>query len=736
MTGTPTATRLIWRGTPYPLGATLTPEGVNFALFSENSRAVDLCLFDSTDAQEETERIRMMEQTEHVWHCFVPGLRAGQLYGYRVYGLYRPTQGHRFNSAKVLIDPYARAIAGPVRWGQELYGYPHDGGDDRDLKRDLRDSAWGVPKSVVVDAAFDWGGVTPPRIPLADSVIYEVHVKGFTKLMPGVPEHLRGTYAGLGSERAIGYLKHLGVTAVELLPIHHFLDEPFLAEKGLSNYWGYSSIGFFAPHAGYASTDVPGGQVTEFKKMVKALHRAGIEVILDVVYNHTAEGNHLGPTVCFRGIDNAAYYRLMPDHKRFCRDYTGCGNTLNTQHPRVLQLIMDSLRYWVTEMHVDGFRFDLASALAREDHEVDPRSGFFDILHQDPVLSRVKLIAEPWDVGDGGYWVGGFPVNWSEWNGKYRDCVRSYWKGDGGMVGEFASRITGSSDLYAPGGRRPYASVNFITAHDGFTLRDLVSYNEKHNEQNREENRDGDNHNRSWNSGAEGPTDDPAIEELRRRRIRNFLFTLLLSQGVPMLCAGDELGRTQHGNNNAYCQDNELSWIDWSPVHHVPGIEEFTRRLIRLRHKHPIFRRTKFFLGRKIRGSRVKDIIWLTDGGREMTNGEWTSGHVRALGVVLVGFASDVRDERGEPIKDDTFMLLFNAHHGPVKFALAGQKDVRWELFLDTADEAGFLATPLAMSSGDELELVAYSACALRLTRGSDEHARSASWKSRDDAAK
>jgi glycogen operon protein len=476
---------------------------------------------------------------------------------------------------------------------------------------------------------------------------------------------------------------------------------------------------------------VVGGQVTEFKQMVKALHAAGIEVILDVVYNHTAEGNHLGPTVCFRGIDNASYYRLQPDHKRFCRDYTGCGNTLNTQHPRVLQLITDSLRYWVTEMHVDGFRFDLASALAREAHAVDRGSGFFDILHQDPLLSRVKLIAEPWDVGEGGYWVGGFPVNWSEWNGKYRDCVRSYWKGDEGMVGEFASRITGSSDLYEPGGRRPYASINFITAHDGFTLRDLVSYNDKHNEKNGEGNRDGDNHNRSWNSGAEGPAADAEIEALRRRRIRNFLFTLLLSQGVPMLCAGDELGRTQLGNNNAYCQDNELSWLSWTPGDHVPGIEEFTQRLIRLRREHPIFRRTRFFHGRKIRGARVKDIIWLNDSGREMANGDWSSGHVRALGVVFVGFASDVRDEHGAPIKDDTFMLLFNAHHGPVKFVLAGQKNVRWELFLDTHDEAGFLATPLGMSSGDELELVAFSACALRLTRGSEERARSASWKPR-----
>jgi glycogen operon protein len=707
---------------------------VNFALFSENARAVDLCLFDSPEAEKETERLRMLERTEHVWHCFVPGLAAGQLYGFRVHGLHRPSLGARFNSAKLLLDPYAKAIAGAVRWSDELYGFPPELGEDRDLKRDRRDSAAGLPKSVVVDDVFDWEGVRPPRTAMADSVIYEVHVKGFSKLAPDLPEALRGSYAALGSDWAIAYFRKLGVTAVELLPIHHFFDEPFLAEKGRSNYWGYNSIGYLAPHAAYSASGVRGEQVREFKQMVKSLHAAGIEVILDVVYNHTAEGNQLGPTLCFRGIDNAAYYRLMPE-RRFYRDYTGCGNTLDTQHPRVLQLIMDSLRYWVTEMHVDGFRFDLASTLAREAHAVDWRGGFLDILQQDPVLSRVKLIAEPWDLGEGGYQVGAFPVNWSEWNGKYRDCMRGYWKGDAGFIGEFASRLTGSSDLYAAGGRRPYASVNFITAHDGFTLADLVSYNEKHNEANGEENRDGESHNRSWNSGVEGPTEDTEIATLRRRRIRNFLATLLLSQGVPMLTAGDEYGRSQRGNNNAYCQDNELSWLSWAEEDRVPHLEEFTRRLIELRRKHPIFRRTKFFHGRKLRVSGAKDLLWLSDSGHEMTNAEWSSPHVRALGVVLVGFASEVRDSRGRPIQDDTFMLLFNAHHDPVPFVLGGQEGVRWELFLDTAEEAGFLDDPPTFSSSDELQLFGYSMCGLRLTAGSEEQARSASWKPRAEGS-
>ncbi|HYR58579.1 MAG TPA: glycogen debranching protein GlgX, partial [Chthoniobacteraceae bacterium] len=526
-------------GARYPLGATLTPDGVNFALFAENATGVDLCLFDSGEPNKE-ERVRMTERTEHVWHCFVPGARAGQLYGFRVHGLHKPATGARFNPGKLLIDPYARAIAGKVEPVPAIFGYPHDGTEDRDLKRGALNSAAAMPRSVVVAGAFDWGGDRPPRHNLADSVIYEMHVKGFSKLAPEVPEALRGTYAGLGSKWAAEYFKTLGVTAVELLPIHHFVTETFLSGRGLSNYWGYNTIGFFAPHSSYASSGDRGGQVAEFKQMVKNLHAAGIEVILDVVYNHTAEGNHLGPTLSFRGIDNLSYYRVEAKMPRFYRDYTGCGNTLNTQHPRVLQLIMDSLRYWVTEMHVDGFRFDLASTLAREAHFVERGSGFFDVIMQDPVLAGVKLIAEPWDVGEGGYWVGGFPVNWSEWNGKYRDCVRSYWKGDGGLIGEFASRLTGSSDLYQAGGRRPYASINFITAHDGFTLSDLVTYNEKRNQANGEDNRDGEGYNRSWNCGFEGETDDEKINTLRRRQRRNFLATLLLSQGVPMLCAGDE----------------------------------------------------------------------------------------------------------------------------------------------------------------------------------------------------
>ena len=730
----PTAHRAAWPGVPYPLGATLSADGVNFSIFSENASGVDLCLFDGSERRRE-ERIPMTEVTQHAWHCFVPGVTAGQLYGFRVHGAYKPAVGARFNPSKLLLDPYARAIAGKLRPVPAVFGYPHEAAADRDLLRNGHDSASAVPRSVVVDGAFDWGGVISPRRSLADSVIYEVHVKGFSRLSPHLPEELRGTYAGLGSEWAIGYLKKLGVTAVELLPIHHFIDEPALSSRGLSNYWGYNSIGFFAPHAGYSSSGDHGGQVGEFKQMVKNLHAAGIEVILDVVYNHTAEGNHLGPTLAFRGIDNAAYYRLEPKEPRFYRDYTGCGSTLNTQHPRVLQLIADSLRYWATEMHVDGFRFDLASALAREEHFVERGAGFFDVIQQDPVLAGVKLIAEPWDVGEGGYWVGAFPVNWSEWNGRYRDCMRSYWRGEGGLIGEFASRLTGSSDLYQGGGRGPCASINFITAHDGFTLADLVSFNEKHNEANGEQNRDGESYNRSWNGGVEGETDDEAINTLRRRQRRNFLATLLLSQGVPMLCAGDEYGRSQRGNNNAYCQDNELSWLAWARDARQQELETFTRKLIELRRAHPIFRRTKFFHGRKIRGSKVKDILWFSDSGREMTAANWTSPHFRALGVVFAGFASDVCDTHGQPIQDDTFMLLFNAHHGPVKFVLAGQQVVGWELFLDTRHEVGFLDAPVTLASGDEVELIGYSLCALRLSHGSGQQARSASWKPRVKAA-
>jgi len=717
----------VWQGLPYPLGATVMAEGVNFALFSENATGVDLCLFDRADAPHETVRIRMVEHTDQAWHCFLPGMKAGQLYGYRVYGPYEPKHGHRFNPAKLLIDPYAKAIAGEVEWGDEMFGYKTGTAKDPDLTIDQRDNAFGVPKSVVVDNRFDWDGDRQLATPLHRSVIYEVHVKGFSKLCPHLPEKIRGSYAALGSEFAIAYLQKLGVTAVELLPVHQFINDDFLAKKGLRNYWGYNSIGYFAPHGPYSASGSEGGQVAEFKQMVKNLHAAGIEVILDVVYNHTAEGNQMGPTLCFRGVDNASYYRLSPENKRLHVDYTGCGNTLNMMHPRVLQLIMDSLRYWVLEMHVDGFRFDLASTLARELHDVDKLGGFFDIIHQDPVLSQVKLIAEPWDLGEGGYQVGNFPVLWAEWNGKYRDCVRGYWKGDE-HVSEFAYRLTGSSDLYQRDGRRPYASINFIVAHDGFTLNDLVAYNDKHNEANLEENRDGDNHGRSWNCGVEGLTDDETINQVRRRQQRNYLTTLLLSQGVPMICGGDEYGRTQHGNNNAYCQDSEISWLVWERTPIEQQQEDFTAKLIQFRHQHPIFRRPKFFQGRKIRGMEAKDLLWFNTDGTEMTDEHWNRSFIRCIGLVLVGFAEDVRDYYGKPIHDDTFMLLFNAHHEPVKFILPGRKLVSWERVIDTNDEAGFLTTPTTHASGDVIELVPRSTSVFKLTAGSQEHARTTSW--------
>ena len=720
----------IWQGLPYPLGATVMDEGVNFALFSENATGVDLCLFDSADAPEETLRIRLTEHTDQVWHCFLPWVKTGQFYGYRVYGPYDPKNGHRFNPAKLLIDPYAKAISGMIEWGDEMFDYQAVVDPKADLVSDPRDSAFGMPKSVVVDNRFDWGNDRQLATPLPRSVIYEAHVRGFSQLCPHIPEAIRGSYAAIGSEFAVDYFKKLGVTAVELLPVHHFVNDHFLVQKGKKNYWGYNSIGYFAPHAPYSSSGMYGGQVTEFKQMVKNLHAAGIEVILDVVYNHTAEGNHLGPTLCFRGVDNDAYYRLVPTDKRFYKDYTGCGNTLNMMHPRVLQLIMDSLRYWVLEMHVDGFRFDLAATLARELHEVSRLSAFFDIIHQDPVLSQVKLIAEPWDVGEGGYQVGNFPVLWTEWNGKYRDCVRGYWKGDE-HISEFAYRLTGSSDLYQRDGKRPYASINFVVAHDGFTLHDLVSYNDKHNEANGEDNRDGDNNGRSWNCGAEGPTDDEAINALRRRQQRNFLATLLLSQGVPMLCGGDEYGRTQNGNNNAYCQDNELSWLSWERTPEQQRQEDFTARLIRLRNDHPIFRRPKFFQGRKIRGTGAKDLLWIDSDGTEMTDEQWNHSFIRCIGIVLVGFAEDIRDYFGQPVQDDTFMLLFNAHHEPVTFVLAGQKGVKWERLIDTNDEAGFLEKPTEHLAGDELELVPRSVSVFKLGEGSQEQARSSSWKQR-----
>jgi glycogen operon protein len=717
----------LWKGRPNPLGATVSHLGVNFALFSENATGVELCLFDR-DSPTETLRLPMFECTNHVWHCLVPGLKAGQLYGYRVHGPFEPAQGHRFNPAKLLLDPYARAISGPVNWGQEMFGYPQDGSTDADLKRDDRDNAWCMPKSVVVEGAFDWGDDHLLDTAQAESVYYEVHVKGFSKLCPQIPEELRGTYAALAHPFAIDYFKKLGVTAIELLPVHQFVNDEFLENKGLTNYWGYNSIGFFAPHAAYAGSGTHGEQVREFKEMVKALHAAGLEVILDVVYNHTGEGNQLGPMLCFRGIDNASYYRLVQDNRRYYMDYTGTGNTLNTQHPCVLQLLMDSLRYWVQEMHVDGFRFDLASTLAREFHDVSKLSAFFDCIHQDPVISTVKLIAEPWDVGEGGYQVGNFPVLWQEWNGKYRDCLRAYWKGDMGLLGEVAYRVTGSADLFESGGRRPYASVNILTAHDGFTLYDTVSYNDKHNEANGENNQDGHNDNRSWNCGAEGPTEDEGIKALRRKQLRNFLATLLLSQGVPMIVGGDEFGRTQKGNNNAYCQDNEISWFNWEHTAWQKQLIDFTARLIQERKKHPIFRRPKYFQGRRIPRSGVKDLMWFDTDGSEMNQEDWTSAN-RCVVMLLSGDALDIRDPEGEPVRDDTFAFLFNAHHEPVKFALPGKEHVHWEIFLDTKDEAGFPAAPTTYASSDELELEGRSLCVLRLVKGSQDDARNVAFK-------
>jgi len=679
----------VWPGNPYPLGATWDGTGVNFALFSQNATAVELCLFDGPEGNQETARIRMPEQTSHVWHAYLPGLRPGQFYGYRVHGPYEPTNGHRFNPAKLLLDPYAKAFAGTIHWNDSLFGYTI-GHQDADLSYDDRDSAGGMPKCVVVDPAFDWGNDRHPRTPWHKTIIYELHVKGFTARHPDVPRQLQGTYAGLTSPEVIDYLHSLGITAVELMPVQQFVVDKQLLDHGRTNYWGYNSIGFFAPETRYAGRGTAGQQVAEFKTMVKALHAEGIEVILDVVYNHTAEGNQLGPSLCFRGIDNAAYYRLMADNPRYYMDYTGCGNTLDMTHPRTLQLIMDSLRYWVLEMHVDGFRFDLAAALARELHAVDRLGAFFDIIHQDPVLSQVKLIAEPWDLGEGGYQVGNFPVLWGEWNAEYRDTVRSFWKGDGGLVGTLAYRLTGSSDLYEGGGRRPHASINFITAHDGFTLRDLVSYNEKHNLANGEDNRDGHNHNLSWNCGVEGETNDPAILALRAQQQRNFLATLILTQGVPMLLAGDEIGRTQQGNNNAYCQDNAISWVSWQLDRGQQELLVFTKFLIRLFHQHPVLRRRKFFQGRRIRGSEAKDLTWFRSDGQEMTEEDWNNWHARCVGLRLAGNAIEEVDTRGQRISDDTLLILLNAHHESLSFVLPLQRgDGHWELVLDTRETTG-----------------------------------------------
>ncbi len=710
----------MWPGQPYPLGATWDGAGVNFALFSENATGVELCLFDGPEGNQEIARIRIVEQTDQVWHVYLPEVRPGQRYGYRVHGPYAPEEGHRFNPAKLLLDPYAKAIAGTVRWSDALFGYTI-GHPNTDLALNERDSAGGLPKCVVVDPAFSWGNDTYPRTPWHRTLIYEVHVKGFTARHPDVPKQLRGTYAGLTCPEVIDYLHSLGITAVELMPVHQFVVDKHLADRGLTNYWGYNSIGFLAPDARYSSSGVLGQQVTEFKTMVKTLHSEGIEVILDVVYNHTAEGSHLGPTLCFRGIDNASYYRLAVDNRRYYVDYTGCGNTLNMTHPRTLQIIMDSLRYWVLEVHVDGFRFDLASALARELHAVDRLGAFFDIIHQDPILSQVKLIAEPWDLGEGGYQVGNFPVLWAEWNGEYRDTVRRFWKGDGGLVGRLAYRLTGSSDLYEPSGRRPYASINFLTAHDGFTLHDLVSYNEKHNEANGEGNHDGHNENLSWNCGVEGPTNDPAVLALRARQQRNFLATLLLSQGVPMLLAGDEIVRSQRGNNNAYCQDNDISWVDWQLDRPRRELLEFTRLLIRLRHEHPVLRRRKFFQGRRIRGSEVKDLAWFRPDGKEMTDDDWENWHARGLGLRLAGDAIEEVDTRGNRIVDDTLLILLNAYHEPLLFVLpAHRTSVRWELVLDTRGPSGRRRHRL-LRGGEPYELEARSLSLFRLRK--DEEA-------------
>ena len=670
----------IWPGRSYPLGATYDGAGTNLALFSEVATNVELCLFDRSGNEQ---RLALPEKTGFVWHGYISGIRPGQRYGYRVHGPWEPEKGARCNPAKLLLDPYARAIEGHPKWDEAVYPYKISEGD---LVSSGSDSAPFMPRCVVTDPYFDWSDDRPPRRPWHETIVYEVHVKGFTQRHPEVPEEQRGKYAGVASPAAIEHLQALGVTAVELLPIHQFVHSQRLLDSGLRNYWGYDSIGFFAPHNEYSSGGQRGEQVQEFKAMVKALHRAGIEVILDVVYNHTCEGNQLGPMLSFKGIDNAAYYRTMPDNPRYYMDYTGTGNSLNMRQPYMLQLLMDSLRYWIQEMHVDGFRFDLASALARELHEVDRLSAFFDLIQQDPVVSRVKLIAEPWDVGEGGYQVGNFPPQWSEWNGKYRDTVRDYWRGQDSLLGELAYRLTGSSDLYASTGRRPYASINFITAHDGFTLRDLVSYNEKHNEANREENKDGGNDNRSWNCGAEGETQDEGVQEIRARQQRNFLTTLLLSQGVPMLLAGDEIGRTQRGNNNGYCQDNELSWLGWEQIDE--DLLEFARGLIKLRAEHPIFRRRGWFQGSELHGTEVKDLAWFTPEAKEMSDEDWKVGYAKSLGVFLNGTSIQRPGEHGERVKDDDFYVIFNAHHEPLQFTLPpDQFGTRWLRVLDTASD-------------------------------------------------
>ncbi|WP_165242530.1 glycogen debranching protein GlgX [Corynebacterium lizhenjunii] len=690
----------IWPGKPYPLGSTFDGSGTNFALFSSAAQKVELCLIDE-DGQEE--RVELTEVHAHVWHGYLPEVGPGQRYGYRVHGVYDPDSGLRCDPSKLLVDPYARVFDGDFDGHASLYSYDISA-QEPGTGRNEEDSLGHTMTSVVINPFFDWQGDKRPNTPVEETVIYEAHVKGMTMTHPDIPEHLRGTYAGMAHPVMLNYFQELGVTAVELMPVHQFLQDDRLRELGLRNYWGYNTFGFFAPHADYAQSQRPDEVVAEFKSMVRAFHSVGIEVILDVVYNHTAEGNHLGPTIAFRGIDNRAYYRVVEGDAAHYMDYTGTGNSLNVSHPHSLQLIMDSLRYWVTDMHVDGFRFDLASTLARELDDVDKKATFFDLIQQDPVVSQVKLIAEPWDVGHNGYQVGNFPPIWSEWNGKYRDTVRDFWRGEPATLGEFASRITGSSDLYANNGRRPTASINFITAHDGFTLRDLVSFNEKHNAANGEDNRDGESHNRSWNCGVEGPTEDEDIRKLRRRQQRNFITTLLLSQGTPMLAHGDEFGRTQNGNNNVYCQDNELAWMDWSMLD-LPknaAFFGFVKRVLRIRHNHPVFRRQRFLAGGPL-GSDVRDrdVAWMVPSGKLMTQDDWDHDFGRALMVYLNGSAITESDAYGRPIKDDSFILIFNAHHGELEFTLPGRElGAKWKLIVDTADSGGYPEQETFISAG------------------------------------
>lgn len=682
----------VWPGNPYPLGASYDGAGTNFSLFSEIAEKVELCLIDHGGGES---RIPLEEVDGYVWHAYLPNINPGQRYGFRVYGPFDPAAGHRCDPSKLLLDPYGKAFHGDFTFGQALFSYDMKAvdGDDADGADPgtppMVDSLGHTMTSVVSNPFFDWGSDRAPLTPYHETVIYEAHVKGMTQNHPSVPEELRGTYAGLAHPAIIDHLKSLSVTAIELMPVHQFMHDSRLLDLGLRNYWGYNTFGFFAPHNQYAANR--NSSVAEFKSMVRSFHEAGIEVILDVVYNHTAEGNHLGPTINFRGIDNAAYYRLVDNDLRLYKDYTGTGNSLNPRHPHVLQLIMDSLRYWVSEMHVDGFRFDLAATLARELHDVDRLSAFFDLVQQDPIVSQVKLIAEPWDVGEGGYQVGNFPGLWTEWNGKYRDTVRDYWRGEPATLGEFASRLTGSSDLYEATGRRPSASINFVTAHDGFTLNDLVSYNEKHNMANGEDNRDGESHNRSWNCGVEGPTDDPDITELRYRQMRNFWATLMVSQGTPMIAHGDELGRTQNGNNNVYCQDSEISWMDWSLVDKNSDLLTFARRVSALRKRHPVFRRRRFFEGEPIRsGDEVRDIAWLNPSSREMTREDWGESFHKCVAVFLNGDAITAPNARGERVVDDSFLLCFNAGEDPVEFSMPPDDYAKeWTVELDTNEPTG-----------------------------------------------